>query len=253
MKHLHQKIRELQKTAPTIRYNAAQVDAQGKLVDREKLLDKRIVEGYGCIWGNVNMHRERFHKGAFTRSIRENGPKSGANYQIKFRDGHGQSLSLFQELKEDETGLYFRTVPLDDISIADDVLTQIKSGTLNNFSNGFTYVFNENSMKWNDKEEVIEIYEARLLEISVVDIPSDLETFALRGAEGNEDLFEETEDFIKQLPRSMQLQARKIIARHKSLTVEAPGGEGQDPPRTEKPGEIEQRSKINYKKLISKL
>lgn len=213
---LHQKILELKNNAAAINYRYVGATQSIEISKRESLLDKRIVEGYGIIWGSKNNHNERFHKGAFERSIRENGPNSGAAFQLKFRNRHGQAVALFEELKEDNTGLYFKTKPLDDISLADDILVQLRSGTLNNFSAGFNYIFEPNAMKWNESEKLIDIYNARLFEISVEDIPSDMETYVIRSAEENDDLFDETEDFIKMLPRKFQLEARRIFARHKS-------------------------------------
>lgn len=214
---LHSKILELKKRAAPIAYSTSYVTDAVELQERESLLDKRIVEGYGCIWGKANMHRERFHKGVFARSIKENGPGSGAAYEIKYRDEHGRAMALFEVLKEDEIGLYFRTKPLDDVSWANDHLTQLRSKTINNFSNGFKYIFTTNAMKYNEAEDVIDMYEARLFEISGTAIPSDLNTFAIRSL-GNQDIFELTEDFIKSLPRNQQLEARRLFAIHKSLS-----------------------------------
>lgn len=213
---LHPQIANLKSKAAAINYRYVGATESLEIGKRDSLLDKRIVEGYGFIWGAVNMHKERFHRGAFERSIRENGPGSNAAFELKFRNRHGRSLSLFDELVEDEIGLYFKTKPLDNVEGADDVLTQLRSGTLNNFSGGFNYVFEQNAMKWDDKDEVIDIYNARLFEISVEDIPSDLKTFAIRSAEDEDELFDETEEFIKMLPRKFQLEARHIFARHKS-------------------------------------
>jgi HK97 family phage prohead protease len=218
---LHPKIQELKLRAAPISYSSTEVNASGQLQERESLLDQRIVEGYGCIWGNKNLHQERFFKGAFKRSIEENGPNSNAAYQIKYRDEHGRAMSLFDDLKEDNIGLYFRTKPLDDVSWADDHLTQLRSGTISNFSNGFKYIFDDKAIKWNDAEQSIDVFNARLFEISGTAIPSDLGTFAIRSL-GNDDIFELTEDFIKTLPRQNQLEARRIFAIHKSLNeVEA--------------------------------
>lgn len=214
---MHPKIQELKSLAAPINYRYAEIGQSATLEKRSSLLDERIVEGYGFIWGQKNLHNERFFKGAFERSIRENGPNSGAAYQLKFRNRHGYSLALFDELIEDEIGLYFRTKPLDKVAGADDVLTQLRSGTLNNFSGGFNYVFELNSMKWNDIEDCIDIFNARLFEISVEDIPSDLSTYAKRSIEDEDELFDDTEEFIKSLPRRQQLEARHIFARHKSL------------------------------------
>lgn len=215
MSKLHPKIEELKKRAAPIAYSTTFVDSDGNLQNRTSLLDQRIVEGYGCIWGQPNLHQERFFKGAFTRSIDENGPTSGAAYQIKFRDEHGRAMALFDELKQDDIGLYFRTKPLDDVSWADDFLTQLRSGTINNFSNGFKYVFDAKSTVWNEKDQMIDVFNARLFEISGTAIPSDLKTFAIRNMDAD-DLYELTEDFIKSLPRKNQLEARRIFAYHKS-------------------------------------
>lgn len=211
---LHPKIQERKRAAAPITYSTNTIETR----DAEflTLLDQRIVRGYGCIWGTKNLHGERFHKGVFERSIRENGPGSGAAFEIKFRDEHGRAMSLFEELREDSVGLYFKTKPLDAVAWADDFLTQLRSSTINNFSNGFRYIFERNAMIWNDAEETLEMYEARLLEISGVAIPSDMETYAVRNAEENELLYEETEAFIHKVPRKDQLELRKLIARHKS-------------------------------------
>jgi len=246
---LHPKIQELRKRAAPISYSTTIVTINGELQERESLLDKRVVEGYGCIWGQPNLHQERFFKGAFLRSIAENGPDSGAAYQIKFRDEHGRACALFEVLKEDEIGLYFRTKPLDDVSWADDMLTQLRSGTINNFSNGFKYIFDDKSTKWNEKDELIDIFNARLFEISGTAIPSDMKTFAIRSIDSDE-LFDLTEDFIKSLPRKNQLEARRIFAYHKSQFEVEAQQEQAEALKVETP--IEKRA-IDYNYLINKL
>lgn len=247
---LHPKIQALKSNAAPINYRYASISESGELETRDSLLDDRVVEGYGFIWGSTNMHKERFHKGAFERSIKENGPGSGAAYELKFRNRHGHALALFEELKEDNIGLYFRTKPLDAVAGADDVLTQLRSGTLNNFSGGFNYIFETNSMKWNDDDRVLDIYNARLFEISVEDIPSDMQTYAKRSAEDDDELYDETEEFIASLPRRLQLEARHIFARHKSLNGVESLDEKLNALRTTKP--VETRA-IDYNYLISKL
>jgi HK97 family phage prohead protease len=213
---LHPKIQELKRRAAPIQFSSTSVDRNGNI---ESLLDKRQVEGYAVLWSTINSYQERVNKGAYTRSIRENGPASGAAYEIKLTDEHGRALALFEELKEDEVGLYFRSKPFDVVPWAEPVLTQLRSGTLNNFSVGFQYIFEPNSIMWNDADEVLEIYQARLFEIAVVAVPADQGTFALRSHSEEEEelLYEETESFIKSLPKKNQLELRRLIARHKSL------------------------------------
>lgn len=219
---LHPKIIEVKKRAAPINYGNVSVNQFGELQTRESNLDKRIVEGYACLWGRPNDYREIFMKGAFAKSIQERGPGATSNYEIKFLYQHNQAdaLSLFEELKEDETGLYFRTKALDDVPSADRTLKQITSGTLNNFSMGFDFVWDR--MEYDEQQDAIIIKEAALYEISVVSIPADMGTFAMRSKEQLEDLYDDTEDFIKSLPRKQQLEARQIFARHKSLINVAP-------------------------------
>lgn len=183
-------------------------------------LDDRIVKGYLCIWGKRNLYGEIFLKGAFTKSIQERGPDSKANYQIKFLDQHNtcKALSLFAVLEENDIGLYFETVPLDPVQWADDVLIQLRSGTLNNYSMGFNYVWDEGKMRYDSTTDSIVILEAILLEGSVVTIPADMETFTLRAAfAGPDTLTQDIDDFINSLPRPHQLEARHIFTRQQSL------------------------------------
>lgn len=215
---LHPKIIELKSRASAINYGSISVNAKGDLVnERASDFDKRIVAGYAVLWGQKNLYDEIFIRGCFTKSLNERGPKSGASYEIKFLNQHDpcDPLALFEILEEDETGLYFRTKPLDDVPSADRVLKQLRSGTLNNYSQGFNFVWDK--VEWDEKQDAIVCKEAELYEISVASIPVDQNTFTLRSVESLSDLNDDTEYLIKQLPRKLQLEARQLFARHKSL------------------------------------
>src|SRR5215204_798060 len=118
---LQQKIKEIKQRAAPINYMSVSVNEMGELQTRESLLEQRVVEGYGVIWNKRNDYGEKVIKGAYSKSIRERGPGSNANYEIKFLYQHNQAdpLSLFDVIKEDDIGLYFRTKPLDDVQNAD--------------------------------------------------------------------------------------------------------------------------------------
>ena len=216
-----QQLQELKHRAAPINYNSLSVNQMGELQERSALLDQRIVEGYGVIWGNCNDYDEMFVRGAFAKSIKDNGPGSNANYQLKLRDEHGRACALFDVLIEDEIGLYFRTKPLDEVEWCDDLLVQLRSGTINNFSIGFKYIWDK--IQFDDANDCMIILEARLFEVSAVAIPADMETFAIRSLETDEKLIDETETFINSLPNEKQLQARKIFALYKSLNNVEPG------------------------------
>jgi HK97 family phage prohead protease len=249
MNTLKDKIKEIKQRAAPINYSTVSVNEMGELQTRESLLDSRVVEGYGVIWNKRNDFGEKVMKGAYSKSIRERGPGSNANYEIKFLYGHNQSdpLSLFEEIREDDTGLYFRTKPLDDVQNAERAIKQLRSGTLNNFSVGFDYIWEQ--MEYDESDDSIIIKEAKLFEISVVGIPADMNTYAIRSKENIELLHDDTEDFIQTLPRKFQLEARQIFARHKTLLNGEPPEQRTKALEPQKPLTVG----IDYNYLLNKL
>jgi HK97 family phage prohead protease len=185
------------------------------------LLDERKVRGYSSTWPSKNDYGEMFTRGAWKRSIDSRGPQSKANQQIKFLRQHnqGDALALFEDLHEDEVGLYFETKALDEVDSADRVLIQLRSGTLNNFSNGFNPVWS--TVEYDEKTDTMLIREANLFEISVVGLASDPSTFALRSQKEFDDaeieLTDDIDYFIKSLRKDVQLEARNLFARQKVL------------------------------------
>lgn len=244
-----EKIKEIKQRAAPINYNNISVNEMGVMEERASLLDSRVVEGYAVIWGKPNSYGEVFIKGAFDKSIREKGPGSTSDYQIKFLYQHnqGDAMSLFAELRSDEIGLYFKTMPLDDVPSADRTIKQIRSKTLNNFSVGFDFIWEQ--MEYDDITNNVIIKEAKLFEISVVSIPADMNSYAMRSKESIEELHDDTEDFIKTLPRKQQLEARHIFARHKTLLNVEPLEQRNKALETEEP----LKSGIDYNYLLNNL
>jgi HK97 family phage prohead protease len=198
------------------------------------------------MWNSKNEHGEKFVKGCWSRSIKENGPGSSSNYQIKFRDRHRQACSLFEVTEEDSNGLHFRTKPLDPVQWADDLLVQLRSGTINNFSNGFRFIWDK--VEYDDKDDALVVIEARLFEISAVEVPSDMETYAIRefGDIDRLELNEEIEGFIADLSKSKQLEARQLIS--KCMMVRS-----QEPLDRKALAGMNQSKKIDYNYLIKNL
>ena len=218
MTKLELKVKELKQRAAAIQYSNVSVSVDGTLTDdRKSNFDERVVAGYALVWGQANMFGEKMIKGCCAKSIRERGPNSDAKYKVTHfwqHDPH-DPLSLFDVLEEDNYGLYFRTKPLDQVPNADRELLQLRSGTLNQFSVGFDYVWDK--MEWDDTDDTLVLKEIDLFEISVVTIGADSETYAIRSKENIEYLHDETQMFIKSLPRNLQLEARNLFTRHKSL------------------------------------
>lgn len=191
------------------------LEERGRIADGKanEMLDKRIIRGYLFVWGLKDLHGTKFMKGCCARSIRERGPKSKAKYKITFLWQHDQCdpLSLFDVLEEDDYGLYFETKALDKVDNAERTIEQIRSGTLNQFSAGFDFIWDK--MEYDETDDSIVCMEIELLEGSVVTIASQMETYAVRSSE---ELADKTLQFIKSLPRKFQLEARQLFALHKS-------------------------------------
>lgn len=228
VKLLHPKILQLKQRASAIQYSSVSIDTRGKLTDSYPAsdLEKRIVAGYGVIWGSRNDYGEMFVKGAFAKSISDRGPKSNAKMPLKFLNYHNQRepLSLYERVEENDTGLYFRTVPLDEVDYADRTLISLRNKTVNNFSIGWNYIWDR--IEYDDKTDSLIILEAELFEISPVTLASDVQTYCLRNKEefdnASIDLNDEIELFIRTVPRAQQLELRTLFTRQKSLIKAEP-------------------------------
>lgn len=220
-KTLHPKIAALKRSAKPVEHSRAAVDTDGNLVDFKLEADEdRVIKGYLIVWGVVDTYRTVFVKGCCAKSIKERGPDSLSKQKILFHWFHkyDEPIGQFRVLLEDDYGLYFEAV-VDDIPLGDRCLTQVRSGTINQFSIGFYYIWDK--IVWDDEMEVSRLLEIDLFEGSAVGRGSNAETYALRSAESWEvekDLADEDlNDFIKSIPKSKQLELREILARQISL------------------------------------
>lgn len=248
MKPVHKKIAELKLRALPINTTQVAIKQRGEITSNfEDDLNNRIISGYLLVWGSVNMHGEMFLRGCCAKSINERGPASNANYKITFLNQHDttEPLCVFAELVEDGYGLRFRSKPLDDVPWADHVLTQVRSGTLNQFSAGFDYVWDK--IEWDEQNDCIVCKEIDLFEGSIVTIASELNTMVCRSIEQAELLFDEIESHIKTLPRKDQLSTRQYFAKLKSLVDLEPL---EQRAKALKETEPKQESAINFKYLI---
>lgn len=100
---------------------------------------QRIVEGYLSIFGNVDSYEERVLKGAFTKTIKERGP--GGNQRIRHFMDHNiyKSIGVFEELREDEKGLYFRS-KIGRHTLGNDALYMYMDGLIKEHSIGYDVI-----------------------------------------------------------------------------------------------------------------
>jgi HK97 family phage prohead protease len=243
MKQLHSKVKQLQLRANPVNYSGTYVDANGilQVVDLqiETSESDRVIKGYLSVWGVRDTYGTIFVKGCFAKSIRERGPDSASKQKIAHLWQHDccEPTGRFTVLKEDKYGLYFEA-ELDDIEIGERELKQVRSGTLNQFSVGFNYIWDK--VEYDEKTDSLMLLEVDLMEGSVVTLGSCDETYAFRSVDQLETdkqiLIEDTEYFIKGLPRQKQLELRQLITRHNSLS------------KIIKPDELDQLRTLKIKK-----
>lgn len=223
---LHPKIEALRLKAKPVNTSGMYVDADGNLQDgvdlKLKVVDEeaRTVEGYLSVFNVVDYAGELILKGAFTKSIKERGPASNAKYKILMLWQHDmcEPIGQFTDLKEDDYGLYFKAV-LDPIPTADRALIQIKSGTINQFSIGYDYVWDK--VYYDETLNAIILPELELYEGSAVTMGCNAETYAIKSAgdmvAAKENLDMETDDILRDIPRNKRLEIKQLISKHISL------------------------------------
>ncbi len=228
----HDRINKLKLRAAPVTLSGSYVDEQGnlQLVDLKVTAteEDRTVRGYLIVWGVKDTYGTTFVKGCCAKSIRERGPDSESKQKIAFLWMHEvcNPIGRFTKLKEDDYGLYFEA-ECDDIQEGDRALRQIRSGTINQFSVGFDYMWDK--VEYDEESDSVVLLEIVLMEGSPVTFGSNEETYAIRSAEqlltDKQNLIDETEDFIKGIQKNKQLELRQLITRHISLANVKPESE----------------------------
>lgn len=210
-------VQTTQKTRKPVNYKSLAIDDSGVLVESSN----RKISGYAAVFGNKDSSGDILIKGCFAKSISERGPKSKTNRKIAFLWMHNmdEPLGRITTLVEDEKGLYFEA-ELDAIPEADRALTQLESGTLNQFSIGYQYVWDK--LEYSEELDARIVKEVNLYECSVVTIGANEETeySGLKSetieSEVNK-LHRETEKLLKELDQEKSYAIRQLIAKHISL------------------------------------
>lgn len=216
-----------------------------------KVENERLIKQYFAIWGVRDSYGTAAIKGCAKKSIEERGPQSKASSKIIVLWQHRSDdpLCVPNMIKEDDIGLYAEYEP-DDVPSGNRCITQVRSGTINQGSYGFRYIWDK--MEYDDETDTVYMKEIDLYELSPVTFGSCAETYVKRNADGtmtDEFLTEETEDLIKQLPRKYHLELRNIIDRHISLAKVQPLEKRQQALNGDKP----KHGGLDYNYLLQKL
>lgn len=189
--------------------------------------ESRTISGYAAIFGNKDKAGDILIKGCFSKSIQDRGPESPANDKIIMLWMHNMNepIGRITVLNEDDKGLYFEAV-IDDVPRGEQAIKQLESGTLNQFSIGYQYVWE--NCEYDVGKDAFIVKEVKLYEISVVSIGCNGETeyLGLKSIEDAERAYEELNveisDVCSSMPASKQQKIQRIISKAMSLAAFSP-------------------------------
>lgn len=133
----------------------------GELIDMD---DKAgIVKGYASVFNNVDSDGDIIRKGAYLKTIEENG------YRVKYLYQHemDKPIGKMRMLEEDDKGLMFEA-EIAKTTLGKDVMELIKAGVITENSVGIMPIRKE--MNSDNKRE---IYEVKLYEVSAVTLAAN--------------------------------------------------------------------------------
>ena len=132
--------------------------------DQEMDFDEKngIVKGYGSFFDNKDSDQDIIRKGAYLKTIAENGERVKYLYQHDMM----QPIGKMKELYEDQKGLVF-VAEIPKTQLGNDVMQLMKAGVITENSVGIMPIVKE------QKNDYREIREVKLYEISAVTLAAN--------------------------------------------------------------------------------
>ena len=222
----HTKITEKRSTAALVNYKKLSFELQSPEVTG------RTISGYLAVFNVKDSDNDIITKGAFAKSINERGPQSKGGNKIAFLWQHDmrEPLGKMTKLQEDDFGLYFECA-LDEIEQADRCLKQLESGTLNNFSIGFQYVWDK--IDYDEDKDAFICRELALYEGSVVTLAANDMTYyaGLKSEQIVEEIAQVKEDIdelLATLHTRKALELRQYLSKYLALCKHQPPAEKKE-------------------------
>ena len=184
----------------TILYKASPV---GELLDADQ--HAGIIKGYGSYFGNKDSDSDVITKGAYSKTIKENGERVKYLYQHDMM----QPIGKMRELYEDDKGLVF-VAEIAKTQLGKDVVELMKSGVITENSVGIVPIQKQN------KGEYREITEVKLYEISAVTLAANDQAKIL-DVKGNVDV----EKLAKRYDNLVKLIRKGEISDEMGYAIEA--------------------------------
>lgn len=132
---------------------------------RDKTRDPMVIEGYASLFGEIDQGRDIVQRGAYASSLARLAAK-GQDIKMLWQHDPAQPIGVWQEVYEDDKGLYVKGRLLDNVARAQEAAALIDAGAIDGLSIGYRTV---KSTK-NDKGHRL-LSELELWEVSLVTFP----------------------------------------------------------------------------------
>lgn len=147
-----------------------------KKIDEQE--GRPVIECKFTGFGNIDSDRDILIKGCMAKSIQERGPNSSTNRKIAFLWQHDMKDPIGRPIliEEREDGAYAHDVLSDFNAVpsAKRAFSQLNDGTINQFSIGYSYVWDK--MEYDEDQDAFVCKEIILYEHSVVTMGANEET-----------------------------------------------------------------------------
>lgn len=214
----------------------------GELSDYDE--KNSIVKGYGSYFDNKDADDDVIMRGAYQKTIKENGERVKYLYQHNMM----QPIGKMNELYEDEKGLVF-VAEVPKTQLGKDVIELMKAGVITENSVGILPIQKE------DRGDYRELKEVKLFEISAVTLAANdqAKIMDVKGSKMIDDIYKRYDNLCKLIRKGnisdeMGYAIEAEIYKLKSLFIDA------TQPVIETTEPVEQKSEFDvYKYLLNNL
>jgi HK97 family phage prohead protease len=128
------------------------------------MADGRLIEGYACLFGVVDLGRDMVLPGAFRESLSRRG---AGGVRLLYQHDPAEPIGVWREIAEDARGLYVRGRLSAGVARARECAALIEEGALDGLSIGFKAV----EARADPRSRVRRISRIDLWEVSIVTFP----------------------------------------------------------------------------------
>jgi hypothetical protein len=183
----------------------------------KELQDDGVFEGYGSVFGNVDLGNDIVLPGAFTDSLAA-WKTAGRLPPVLWQHRSGEPIGPYVEMEQRDQGLWVKgRLLVNDVQRAREAHALLKAKAINGLSIG--YIMREDS--YDRVTDIRSIKRADLLEVSVVTYPMNTmaTVTAVKSAIDGLHSLADIEEFLRCRAGLSKGQSEQFIHRFKSLAV----------------------------------